>query len=862
MRKMLLAAVIGFSFLTSCKKDSELPPVEFKFSVEANNEDFSDKGVNETVTLPFTLDAEYDFNKVPMKYKVESNKEGLFKNGTKNILPNDVYTLAKPELKLSYTGKQAGEHVVKVYFFNDNTKKATVTKEIKIKYIEHEYTIEQLVGKNSSYQGEDVNFEYKLTPKDESKRDGYTITFKSFDEADNKLEKTKILFEGRSIEFNKSYPIANISKLKILIKPFYAGAKALKYVIKNKTGQREGEINLEVKQNVFDVTGNLDKIPVGYAGEVVNFIGIVKKEPLYVKSLKYKTSIVQGTASGIETTNWRDVSYESNEIKIPIKILKNGGYQYKITFQDEFGNETSKTVAINSQANYRFRVNVEGRTNPLQGEEVTYKLKIVKEESRLYGEYRIILGKEIEGDDIARRSTITVSGTKVEGKENEYEVGDLNSYSFDEEYYTNVKIKSYSVGNKKLKYKVYRHVNGVAKEAVEGYIDFNVQKSEFRIEQEQIDKNQIRNVGEIITYTGKMIKSNTGGRTLKYKTVILEGDKTGVKTTRNNDWENIELPSNNIMKLPINIIKEGKYTYQIFFKDEFGNEAETDKFEISYRGNEKFKTTLLPDELNNKIKLGKPYSRNIKIQIENNKVHSPIVEYYIKFDDVKVSYNSRLYNKGEEIVVKNTENTKEIILNFNFVTDNANFNEYKRYSVFKGKIRNSDGEYDNIVVSGENFRYIKIKGMYLRYAFWAYTSEEKHGNGYYYFEESVNARIEEDRDIIDNSIDKNDIKFHFYLLSSKGYGWEKLQMIPSYRDLNTSSSTLEIYDRKMSDEWVRHNENKEKVRKHVGTMKIEVYYKDKKVYEIDNITNLEADEQRPVKYVEFPTNSPIYENYD
>ena len=868
---MLLLSAIILAYAVGCVKEAEQPPIEYKYSVEATNEDFSDKGVNETVSLPFSIKTEYDFEKVPMKYKVETDKQGVIKNGDETILPNDVYTMTSPELNLSYEGKEAGEHTIKVTFFNDNTKKATMTKEIKLKYIEYEYTLEALSAKNSVYQGEAADFEYKLTPKDETKKEGYTITFKSYDDQDIKLERTNITFNGQRIEFNKSYPIENLSSFKIQVIPFYAGAKSLKYEIKNKTGKREGDIAIEVKQNVFEVAGNLDKTPIGAAGEIVNFVGTVKKEPLYAKKLKYKTSIIQGTAEGIETNDWKEITYEGNEIKIPVKILKNGQYQYKISFQDEFGNQAEKILPINSKANYRFRVDVEGRTNPIQGEEVTYKLKIVREEPRLNSNYRIILGKEIEGDDIAKRSIITVSGTKIAGKENEYDVQENNSDPLNIEYYTNVKIKSFSAGAKKLKYKIYRYARGEAGETVDGYIEFNVQAAEFRLENGQLDKTQIQNEGEVITYSAKITKGGSS-RTLKYKTVVIEGNKSGIKTTNNSDWEDIELPSDNIIKIPINILKEGQYKYQMLFRDEFGNEIGTDILEIGYREKEKFNATFSRSD--EKIKLGKPYDSNITIYVENDKTHNPSVEYFISFENTKVKYGDKIYNKGEEILVKTDKKEKSIDFNFSIISDESNFNERGFYSYFKVYIRNSDGASKNMNVWAENFRYLKINGMYLKFSFFSYTHYSQHGNGYYHFKEVLNAAVNREGDVIDSTVNEEDVKIKFYLLSTKGKGMDDVtgrknidedveKNFYTYKSFVIDKTTKTVYDSGDLG-WVRHNEGDDAVkakRQHEGNVRIEVFYKDKKIYEA-SASNIELNHDELVPYVKFTNGRVYYQNYD
>ena len=578
-RVMLLFIAIVFVWFVGCKEEAELRPLVFKFSVDAANESFADRGVNEAVTLSLEVKADYDFSKVPMRFKVETDKEASISIDGESVFPNEVYTLKKPNLELSYVGKVAGQHNVKIIFFNGDTKKDHVTKEFKLKYVEYDYTLEELSGKHTVFQGESVDFEYKLTPKNGEDDGNYTITFKSYDEADVKLEKSKVLLNGEVITLNKSYAIADLSKFVIGVRPFHFGSKSLKYVIKNKTGQREGVIALEVKQNLLQVSGDLDKVPVGYKGEVINFVGKIKKEPLYVRSFKYKTVLTEGTPGGVELNDWKEVSYSNDDISIPIKVLENGSYQVKVTFQDEFGNETEKIISINSHANYKFRVEVEGLKSPLnQGDEATYKINLIREDSRIAATYKIVLGA-VEGDSGERATIVTAEGTKISG--NTYFVQTDASNPANVKYFITVKIKSFSIGAKKLNFSLFRDAEGVEAEKVTGSIDFEVQKSLFKVEEELLDKNRVMNANEFITHTAKIAKANVRVP-IKYKVFVVEGDETGIK--ENDMWKNITL-DNGVVNIPITLLKQGTYKYKVFYEDEFGNEDVGEVKEVVYRRN-------------------------------------------------------------------------------------------------------------------------------------------------------------------------------------------------------------------------------------------------------------------------------------
>lgn len=641
-RVILLFIAIVFAWFVGCVKEAELPPLDFKFAVDSPNESFADKGVNEAVTLSFEVKADYYFSKVPMKYKIETDKDASISVGEENILPNEIYTLENPNLSLSYVGKVAGQHNVKIIFFNGDTKKDRVTKEFKLKYVEYDYTLEELSGKHTVFQGESVDFEYKLTPKNGEDDGNYTITFKSYDEADVKLEKSKVLLNGEVITLNKGYAIADLSKFVIGVRPFHFGSKSLKYVIKNKTGQREGAIALEVKQNLLQVSGDLDKVPVGYKGEVINFVGKIKKEPLYVRSFKYKTVLTEGTPGGVELNDWKEVSYSNDDISIPIKVLENGSYQVKVTFQDEFGNETEKIISINSHANYKFRVEVEGLKSPLnQGDEATYKINLIREDSRIAATYKIVLGA-VEGDSGERATIVTAEGTKISG--NTYFVQTDASNPANVKYFITVKIKSFSIGAKKLNFSLFRDAEGVEAEKVTGSIDFEVQKSLFKVEEELLDKNRVMNANEFITHTAKITKANVGVP-MKYKVSVIGGDKAGIKD--NDVWKNVTLDSG-IMKVPINFLKQGFYKYKMFYEDEFGNEIVGEGKEVIYKEKEDFKASFHVEE--SKIMSRKPFNFDLKIEFKNG--HEEFVDYFMKFPYVPVTYNGINYNAGQVIPIK------------------------------------------------------------------------------------------------------------------------------------------------------------------------------------------------------------------
>lgn len=888
-RVILLFIAIVFAWFVGCVKEAELPPLDFKFAVDSPNESFADKGVNEAVTLSFEVKADYYFSKVPMKYKIETDKDASISVGEKNILPNEIYTLENPKLSLSYVGKVAGQHNVKIIFFNGDTKKDRVTKEFKLKFIEYDYALEELSGKHTVFQGERTNFDFRLTPKNNEDDKNYTIIFKSYDEADIKLERNKIFFNGEGITFNKVYSIADLSKFTVSVLPFHVGNKELKYVIKNKTGKREGVISLEVKKNTLEVSGELDKTPIGLAGEVVNFVATINKSPLHIRKVWYKTGLSQGTPGGIEVSDWKEVSYGGNSFKIPIKILKNGSYQYRLEFKDEFGNVVEKIIGINSVANYKFRIEVEGGKNPFnQGEEVTYKINLVREDSRIAATYKIVFDEGVEGDGTEKLSVITVGGTKISGST--YLVQTDNSNPTNVKYYVTVKVKSFSIGAKKLNFKVFRNAEGVEAEKVTGSINFEVQKSLFKLEQELLDKSIITNSNEVITHASKMVKANAGNP-VKYKVSIIEGDRIGVKDS--DVWRDTNLV-NGVVKIPINLLREGVYKYRVLYKDEFENEIVGGVKQVELRGKETFKVSS--SFSSKRITPERPFSAELKVKIDNK--HYSSVNYFVSSNSFNIIYEGKKYNLGERVPVKLTEVRNN---EFSFVFESSFINasyfltfHYLGSRERKGLlaqvplvVENSDDVKVNIFSESfpPAFYPLELSSIKAGYEFNEYNREEGvsdcwvcEDRSYYYYRENVFLHFS--KPFMNDEINKEDVKFKIFI-EKKREGRKEIGLfdfsfltgdlpavvldsrLPGFiknRQLNSRDYFFEALYKPIID--------------------IEIYYKNKKVYSIENINiynateqygninshydpiNIEYIERTSMKEIRLPKGRIFYENYD
>lgn len=342
MKKLIFFCLTAL--IMSCKEDADMPALNFDFNIKTEIDNFSDKGVNEVVKIPFEISSQYDFEKIPLKYKIESSLKCDISDGTKKILKGDAYTLTKPNLELQYTGKEKGDHKIKITF--SNSKGKVVVKDFSLNYKEYGYTLEVLNGNANPFQGENVDFDIKITP--ENKANPYYIVFKSYDPEDPNLQKTLISLNGNKIAFGKEYKIDDFNNLKVRINSFYAGTKHLKYVIKNKTHEREESIRQNVNKNTIIIQEtSVTKSLIENINETTTFKAKIIKTPKFSNKLQYKTSLIEGK-TGLTTNDWKDITLQENgEVSFPIKALEVGTYTYEVIFRDEFGNETENNSAFN-----------------------------------------------------------------------------------------------------------------------------------------------------------------------------------------------------------------------------------------------------------------------------------------------------------------------------------------------------------------------------------------------------------------------------------------------------------------------------------------------------------------------------------
>lgn len=637
MKKLLFLALVAGATLVGCRKDSDQPALDFKFSVEAVNHNFSDKGVNESVTIPFKLDAGYDFEKQPIKYRIEADKQSQLSVGGQNISAGEAYTLSEPKLDLIYKGKEKGEHNIKVTFFNSDNRQ--ITKEVKLNFKEFGYTLEVLNGKLNAYQGENVDFNLKITPKNGAPQMDYFIKFKSYDAQDPNLQKTVLTINGERIIFDKEYRIENLLDTKIRINSFYTGSKQLKYIIKNQTFEREESIQLNVSQVTMRAELNFDKVETNNTEGTLKLQGYVAKNLKYNGKLWYKTWISEGDPTGIENTNneYREYTLpDNNEFSINVRTTKKGVYVYFIQFKDEFGNESTTsqfTLTINDKT-FSIEQITPDLSNIYQGQDVSliFSVRGNYESAR----YKIKFISFDEQDIDLVKSSIKYNGTNI--RMNELKDTQRNNEN------NTIIVNSFNFGEKRLVYEVYEVTNEENKVRKETVINFK--KAPISSDIRVIDTYVYQNVD--FTLKGK-VNHMSRTKQIQYRTMaVYKEDATLVTNeipTTNNNWVNTTLDENNNFSLTLKATYRDIFTYIIQFKDEFGNISSSQEVDIDVQEpiivNELY---FMPNvgmytliQLKSDFKFVDP-----NIRISHITVRFPNSETYIYRDNRGVSHSLRI----------------------------------------------------------------------------------------------------------------------------------------------------------------------------------------------------------------------------
>ena len=611
---MALIAIVAIR----CKEEAEIPALKFEINA-STDETLTERGVNDNAVINFEFKADYDYATAPLSFKIDYDKQGILKLGNEELTKDTTYNLDKPELSLSYVGKEEGKHTIKVYFFND--KGIHILKEIEIPYAKYNFAV-AVTGDETVYQGETKEYKLTITPENATLKDNYKIKFISYDENDPALQKSYVAFNGIKIDYNKAYEIADITKeQKINLKSFHSGAKKLIYIIINSSSEKQEKISQEVKAAEIVVKDlNFNKLTTNTLDDNLQLRGFVTKVPaLSNKTIFYRTWIVDvpnEQKEGVENTDntYKDFTLpNNNEFVINVKVKKYGTYKYMLQFKDEFGNETEprsfeiKAIDKNFEIEQKVNTNL---SNILQGQDVEVAVEIKEANVATNEEYQIQFLKFDSADDLLKKSKIIFNNERV--RLNEWytiKKGDINKIIFN----------SFNIGDKKIVYKIKNSIYSKEKE-----LSINIKKTSISIKNLSLNTDKIY-IDKEFKLEGKIEKTYSENKNIEYKTWLSAGNNTKFKDLANT-YKNYELLKDNMFSLTFKAAEVGRYVLKIQAKDEFGNESEIKEFQINVIGNEFAVEQKLRSDINNLTQ-----GQEVQIDLEVKEGHNTNEQFQIQF---------------------------------------------------------------------------------------------------------------------------------------------------------------------------------------------------------------------------------------
>ena len=610
---MALIAIVAIR----CKEEAEIPALKFEINA-STDETLTERGVNDNAVINFEFKADYDYATAPLSFKIDYDKQGILKLGNEELTKDTTYNLDKPELSLSYVGKEEGKHTIKVYFFND--KGIHILKEIEIPYAKYNFAV-AVTGDETVYQGETKEYKLTITPENATVKDNYKIKFISYDENDPALQKSYVAFNGIKIDYNKAYEIADITKeQKINLKSFHSGAKKLIYIIINSSSEKQEKISQEVKAAEIAVKDlNFNKLTTNTLDDNLQLRGFITKVPaLSNKTIFYRTWIVDvpnEQKEGVENTDntYKDFTLpNNNEFVINVKVKKYGTYKYMLQFKDEFGNETEprsfeiKAIDKNFEIEQKVNTNLE---NVVQGQKVELLFN-VKEMESTNEEYQVQFLSFDEKDVNLQKTKITFNNAQIQ----------LNKwYTVKKGTQNLIAINTFYAGSKKLTYQVKNSIYSKEKE-----LSINIKKTSISIKNLSLNTDKIY-IDKEFKLEGKIEKTYSENKNIEYKTWLSAGDNTKFKDLANT-YKNYELLKDNMFSLTFKAAEVGRYVLKIQAKDEFGNESEIKEFQINVIGNEFAVEQKLRSDINNLTQ-----GQEVQIDLEVKEGHNTNEQFQIQF---------------------------------------------------------------------------------------------------------------------------------------------------------------------------------------------------------------------------------------
>ena len=667
---MALVAIITIR----CKEDAEIPALKFDIDV-TTDATISERGINDESVIKFDLKTDYDYAAAPLSYKVSYENIGILKLNGEELNKDTTYKLNKPELTLSYFGKEAGKHTIKVHFFND--KGINVLKEIEIPYVKYNFTV-STVGDEAPYQGELKEYKLTITPENATVKDSYKIKFISYDENDPSLQKSYVALNGAKIEFNKVYDIDVTKEQKITLKSFHSGAKNLIYTIINSSSEKQEKISQNVKASEIEVKNlSFNKLTTNTLGDNLQLRGFINKTPSLSKGIQYRTWIVEvpnEQKDGVENTDntYKDFTLpDNNEFVLNVKVKKYGTYKYMLQFKDEFGTESAPTSFDIKAIDKNFEVEqiVPNLENVIQGQDIDINFTVKEVSNNENETYQVQFLEFDRLDENLRKSKIYLNDTEVQ----------LNKwYIIERKVANHIKLNVSTAGNKTLKYQIKNSIYDKT-----NTVTFNVKKTTISLKNLTIKATKIF-INEPFKIEGIVEKTYSKNKNIEYKTWLTLGNAPHFNGLTNT-YKPISLSSDNILSLNFYATDASNYKLYIQAKDEFGNESDIREFPITVNY-KTFAIKQVNDVLTDKYQ-GQNISFVSSVEADNNQNGEYKVRF-LAFDSQDINLQKSYINLNGNPVRLNVEYSfKEI--NNSIVVNSFHHGDVKLvYEVWRAEMPN------------------------------------------------------------------------------------------------------------------------------------------------------------------------------
>ncbi|WP_203967811.1 hypothetical protein [Capnocytophaga stomatis] len=443
----------------------------------------------------------------------------------------------------------------------------------------------------------------------------------------------------------------------------------------------------------FDVKvqGNEDFLPKGI-NEKTRLHFEISADYDYEKApLKYQVvSSAKGDFYNGKDALHQNQPYVLKELKLDLDYLgkEKGVHKIKIKFfNDDIGVNIIKEVELNYES-YDFNIEVIDFGEVYQGKKASYTLKISSVNP-------VSNGYEIKFDDFD-----THPNSKIFLYEQEIILGKY--YPINKENLENIKITTncWNSGTKKLVYTIKNStVTRAGNEIIQNVLQRRVDVISLTPSGLSFELNKNFSINGIV-----IKKPFQDNQDIYYKTWISSSNPKGITTT-NNQWVKYPLGNDNVVNINNLQTKSfGIHTYNVQFKDEFGNESSVISFDIKVEESLHFveepKAFVSITRIYDEQQLGFRTIRNTFFYYKGTRtlfkaktgLNNKIIRYKV---DISFIFEGEIHNKS---YTKNfEEHQTEIVIDDNWQENEkiwhgyGNFKHYAKHGEYVVYVYDSQG---------------------------------------------------------------------------------------------------------------------------------------------------------------------------